>query len=258
MYFKATCMQKQMNESFSLEDVLRYKGKVLRREFVKVVGANLDPDVIVDCSGAASRTAGTYTRHSEFTQLLSRTRFCPVILGDEQNSQHVVERYIAGCIPVFVGPPYHALPFEKEVWYSQSALFLNISDSYWLPGIAMQWAYPRQRQDEDYPDFQQRQSQRDIRSLSWWFPSGINTQDMISLGSLEDVLPFLRAVPDSVVKQLLEAVGLNQGKFIYDWDWRGLPAANILILDNLCHFVGKGCKPARIIREYSGNFRDES
>jgi hypothetical protein len=82
---------------------------------MKVVGSNPDPDLMVDCGGVASRSAGEQTDHSSFMKLLFRTRYCPVIAGDEQNSQHVVERYIAGCIPIFVGPPYHALPFETEV-----------------------------------------------------------------------------------------------------------------------------------------------
>lgn len=84
---------------------------------MKVVGANPDPDVTIECSGGAARPGSkTFTSYAEFINLLSRTIFCPVLPGEEQNSQHVVERFIAGCIPVFVGPPYHALPFEREVW----------------------------------------------------------------------------------------------------------------------------------------------
>lgn len=92
------------------------QGKVFRREFVRVVGGTTDPDVIVECSGAAARPGSNKSTHnSVFLKNLARATFCPVLPGDEQNSQHVVDRYLAGCIPVFPGPPYHALPFEKEV-----------------------------------------------------------------------------------------------------------------------------------------------
>lgn len=40
------------------------------------------------------------------------------------------------------------------------------------------------------------------------------------------------------------AVAANRAKFIYSWNLMGLPTANAIILDNICHFVGKGCLPA--------------
>lgn len=39
------------------------------------------------------------------------------------------------------------------------------------------------------------------------------------------------------------AVAANRAKFIYSWNFVGLPTANAIILDNICHFVGKGCFP---------------
>ncbi len=35
---------------------------------------------------------------------------------------------------------------HAQVNYLQSSFILNITDSYWLPGIQMRWSYPRQRQ----------------------------------------------------------------------------------------------------------------
>lgn len=93
-----------------------WQGRSFRREFVRVVGAHPEPDMIVECSGGAARLGSKkFTNHAEFANLLSRTLFCPVLPGENQGSQHLVERYVSGCIPIFVGPPYHALPFEKEV-----------------------------------------------------------------------------------------------------------------------------------------------
>jgi hypothetical protein len=47
---------------------------------------------------------------------------------------------------------------------------------------------------------------REPSSVSWWFAHGMRQDDLITLESLEDVLPFLRAIPDSVVNQLLVSV----------------------------------------------------
>eukprot|EP00884_Botryococcus_braunii_P015597 jgi/Botrbrau1/2720/Bobra.0203s0062.1 len=106
-----------------MEDVVSKKGKVFRREFVKVIGAAPDPSIIVECTGLASKNRSLIRSHDAFMDLLFRTLFCPVLAGDSQSSQHVVERYIAGCIPVFPGPPFHGLPFEKEVCPTQNRVY---------------------------------------------------------------------------------------------------------------------------------------
>ena len=45
-----------------------------------------------------------------------------------QATQLLSEAFAAGCIPVFVGPPWHSMPFADIVDYKSSAIFLNISD----------------------------------------------------------------------------------------------------------------------------------
>jgi hypothetical protein len=48
-----------------------------------------------------------------------------------------------GCIPVFIGPPYHAMPFEKEIDYVSSALFINVTNSSsWLGDMVMEPSLP--------------------------------------------------------------------------------------------------------------------
>jgi hypothetical protein len=86
--------------------------------------------------------------------LIYESKFCPIIPGDDQASQSLTERYIAGCIPVFIGPPYHAIPFEKEVDYQSSAIFINITGSdLWMNGSVMEWSLP------DIPEVRQKRSE---------------------------------------------------------------------------------------------------
>lgn len=48
-----------------------------------------------------------------------------------------------GCIPVFVGPPFHAMPLEQEVDYQRSAVFINVTNSKsWLGDMLMATAFP--------------------------------------------------------------------------------------------------------------------
>lgn len=50
---------------------------------------------------------------------------------------------------------------------------------------------------------------REVMSVKWWFPAGIKPEDMITLRRLDDILPFLRQVPLTVVHQLLVSLLFN-------------------------------------------------
>lgn len=46
----------------------------------------------------------------------------------------------AGCIPVFVGPPFHAMPFGRHVDYAASSIFVNLTDTRkWFGKEKAQW-----------------------------------------------------------------------------------------------------------------------
>jgi len=38
---------------------------------------------------------------------------------------------MAGCIPVFIGGPFPAIPFLDELRYSAAAVFVNVTDAAW-------------------------------------------------------------------------------------------------------------------------------
>ncbi len=55
--------------------------------------------------------------HGQMMQGLQRSLFCPVIAGDTQSSRRLTEIVLAGCIPVFIGPPFHTLPLAADIDY---------------------------------------------------------------------------------------------------------------------------------------------
>eukprot|EP00884_Botryococcus_braunii_P013593 jgi/Botrbrau1/22234/Bobra.0610s0001.1 len=59
--------------------------------------------------------------------------------------------------------------------------------------------------------------------------------------NLVDIIPFLRSIPEAKVREMQEAVQQDRAKFMYVWSMDGRPGANKIILDNMCHFVGKHC-----------------
>ena len=62
--------------------------------------------------------------------------FCLVLAGDAQSTRRLSEIFMAGCIPVFVGPPYNSMPLADDVHYKSIGVFFNISNyKAWLPEV---------------------------------------------------------------------------------------------------------------------------
>ena len=53
--------------------------------------------------------------HGAMLEAMAGSVFCLIMPGNSQSSQRLTEAFIAGCIPVFLGPPWHTLPFSTEV-----------------------------------------------------------------------------------------------------------------------------------------------
>lgn len=83
--------------------------------------------------------------------------------------------------------------------------------------------------------------QRDAESVKWWIAFGIQDSDFVELENLVDIVPFLRSIPEEQVREMQAMVQQDRAKFMYVWSMDGRPGANKIILDNMCHFVGKYC-----------------
>ena len=46
---------------------------------------------------------------------MRRSVFCFVLPGDTASSRRLTDAMLSGCIPVFLGAPWHAMPFAGEV-----------------------------------------------------------------------------------------------------------------------------------------------
>lgn len=63
--------------------------------------------------------------------ILDRMRnatFCLSMPGDSASTRRLSETIMAGCIPVFLGPPYASMPLAGDVAYREFAVFINITD----------------------------------------------------------------------------------------------------------------------------------
>lgn len=48
---------------------------------------------------------------------MARSVFCPVPASNTQSSRRLSEAMLTGCIPVFIGEPFHSLPLAADVDY---------------------------------------------------------------------------------------------------------------------------------------------
>lgn len=87
------------------------------------------PDIDVSC------TEGTYTTFETMLSKMEQTIFCLVIAGDAQSTRRLTEIFMAGCIPVFIGPPYNSMPLAGQVDWERVGVFFNVTEYHsWMPG----------------------------------------------------------------------------------------------------------------------------
>ena len=53
----------------------------------------------------------------QMLQDMAQAQFCLVMPGNVQSSGHLADAFFTGCIPVFLGPPFHSLPLPHMVNY---------------------------------------------------------------------------------------------------------------------------------------------
>lgn len=105
-------------------------GKMLRYEFVhSIKTARQENDIDIQCS---CDICDNHTPHQEVMQGYRRARFCPVLPSNVQSSRRLSEVILSGCIPVFIGPPFHTLPLQLDVDYKSMGIFINITNSSWI------------------------------------------------------------------------------------------------------------------------------
>ena len=54
------------------------------------------------------------TTHEKQMEMYLSSRFCLMLPGDSQTSRRLPEAVMAGCVPVFLGPPFHSMPLVHQ------------------------------------------------------------------------------------------------------------------------------------------------
>ncbi len=72
--------------------------------------------------------------YEELQEHMRRSTFCLLPPGGTASSRRLTDVVLSGCIPVFIGPPWHAMPLARHLNYTAFAVFVNVqSMRYVLP-----------------------------------------------------------------------------------------------------------------------------
>ena len=89
-------------------------GLHMRYWFSYVEWGSMD-DMDVRCTEKDLNPGGGFLAFATMLDKMRSTKFCPAFSGDAQSSRRLSEIFLTGCIPVFLGPPYHTMPSPDQV-----------------------------------------------------------------------------------------------------------------------------------------------
>jgi hypothetical protein len=154
--------------------------------------------------------------------------FCLSMPGDSASTRRLSETIMAGCIPVFLGPPYASMPLADDVKYREFGVFFNITDySGWLAD-RMEW--------EVHP------SVRPYHVLNpWtWLPE-VRVDDIaIPVQNVSAIMGHLRYMPRAEVERKLAALAVERQKFSFQPFITGPYSAVNIILSKMCSMPPPG------------------
>lgn len=189
-------------------------GKLQRRQVVDALAAIGAPDIDVGC---ACDICNGSMPHNVTVERMQRSRFCAVLAGDAQTSRRQAESVVSGCIPVYVGPGFHTLPFGDAVDHASFSLFFRVRQYGWVV--------------KDRPAPQNNE----LVASTWYLDARIAPEAIVEVDTIRDIEAHLRALPAEQVAAKQAALAANFHYFSY----KPLPGQKVsgpgqLVLRQLC------------------------
>jgi len=170
-------------------------GKMLRYDMVHGILAHRNAsDIDMRCS---CDICDNHTPHRLVLEGYRRSKFCPVVPSNAQSSRRLSEIILSGCIPVFIGPPYHTLPLSLDIDYASMAIFINITNSVWI--------------DKESPHYLQNR----LVSHLWPLEDPSLEEHLVPLENIHEVVDYLRNFPTSEEARKRQSVLNQRYKFYY-------------------------------------------
>ena len=173
VYSKATC-----HETANAGKAMRWyiSEKVLKNATLEGLHVS---GIDVSCTNA--EYGGKYDTFERMFECMSTSRFCLALPGDSASTRRLSEIMLAACIPVFVGPPYHSMPFHHSIDWAAAGVFFNISDyKSWLRE-EFQWSLST------------TQNVLTPNDAQWWSPDANINSSLINIVDAAEVRTVLIA-----------------------------------------------------------------
>jgi hypothetical protein len=169
-------------------------GKMLRHDLVAALRALAAPDVEAECS---CDICDNRLRHPALMAAYRRATFCPVVPSNAQSSRRLSEAVLSGCVPVFLGPPFHTLPLAQDIDWPAVGVFINISDSGWI--------------DPESPNHLRNA----LVARMWRLDDPGAEAATVSVATVADAVAYLRAMPAAEVAAKRRAALKERLKLFY-------------------------------------------
>ncbi|KAL4442429.1 hypothetical protein ABPG77_005013 [Micractinium sp. CCAP 211/92] len=170
-------------------------GKMLRYWLVQELKELGQPDIHAECT---CDICDGHMAHDRLTAAMSRSVFCPILPSNTQSSRRLTEAMLTGCIPVFVGEPFHTLPLAADVDYKSFALFVNVTDSSrWVNASSPKWEHNH------------------MIAKAWKLDDHSLASSIVTVKRLSDLVRLLRSMPPDEVAARQAGVVANRLKFYY-------------------------------------------
>ena len=174
LYFKGRCTGKDRS----------FVGMTMRSLIVDQVNAH-DTSARVDVS-CTDRATFSHDSFDLVTKGMQRSKFCLILPGDAQSSRRLSESIRAGCIPVFIGPPYHSTPIAYDVDWPAMSIFFNISHYH-------EWM------DDNFPwHLKPNSAATDGQDATWWITDTQVKKHLVHVEALSEVGLTVCCVPHNV------------------------------------------------------------
>lgn len=167
LYFKGRCVGKDRS----------FVGMEMRSVIVDRFNAhNTSAKVDVTC------TDTPHASHASFEVVMAamqRSKFCLILPGDAQSSRRLSEAIGAGCIPVFIGPPYHSTPIAYDIDWPALGLFFNISQYRAWMNDTFTWHLEPNTRAVDGQDSR------------WWITDAVVKSSLVHLKTIDEVCAYV-------------------------------------------------------------------
>lgn len=195
------------------------------------------PDITVACSPDKFDPTIQPESHMDMLESMSQHRFSLVLPGDTSSSRRLTDTMLAKSIPVFVGPPFHTLPFSEIVDYRAFSVFINVSSAnVFLAGEKAgqpsnyRWHLPAgptsDRGGNGHPGW--------LGQSEWWAPD-IELQNVaLQVENFEDIVPALLNISRTELTAKRQALNRASLVFRYSPSYVGGRSATHAILDEIC------------------------